>query len=168
MANNNSKKTRYAKAYGVKSNVYIGDLIYTTTFGNKNEGKLSKITDPKKDYSQDNFKVEEKDENSEFDMFKKEDELSVSLKSGKSNNVNINNPIKNPKADIIKINNKINELIFEPSSDLKDDNVRIQIGYNILDMNKIISLYYYDIVYALNNLTISLRIRFLKKQYTKT
>lgn len=153
MANNNSKKRRYAKAYGVKSNVYIGDLIYTTTFGNKNEGKLSKITDPKKDYSQDNFKVEEKDENSEFDMFKKEDELSVSLKSGKSNNVNINNPIKNPKADIIKINNKINELIFEPSSDLKDDNVRIQIGYNILDMNKIISLYYYDIVYALNNLT---------------
>ena len=104
MANNNSKKRRYAKAYGVKSNVYIGDLIYTTTFGNKNEGKLSKITDPKKDYSQDNFKVEEKDENSEFDMFKKEDELSVSLKSGKSNNVNINNPIKNPKADIIKIN----------------------------------------------------------------
>ncbi len=153
MANNNSKKRRYAKAYGVKSNVYIGDLIYTTTFGNKNEGKLSKITDPKKDYSQYNFKVEEKDENSEFDMFKKEDELSVSLKSGKSNNVNINNPIKNPKADIIKINNKINELIFEPSLDLKDDNVRIQIGYNILDMNKIISLYYYDIVYALNNLT---------------
>ena len=135
-------KTRIAKAYGIKNNILIDDILYTTTFGEGNAHKLSKKT-IKDD-------VEEIDKESEFKLDSNSPKLDVALKRGNSKKVDINNPQYRKKADIININPKINKLIF--GDEFKNDNIHIQIAYNILDMNKIISLYYYNIVYAINNL----------------
>lgn len=135
-------KPRIAKAYGVKNNILIDDILYTTTFGEGNAHKLSKKT-IKDD-------VEEIDKESEFKLDSNSPKLDVALKRGNSKQVDINNPQYRKKADIININPKINKLIF--GDEFKNDNIHIQIAYNILDMNKIISLYYYNIVYAINNL----------------
>ena len=140
----NYKKPRYAKAYGVKSNLYVNNIIYTTSFGNKNESVISKETDSI------TYKVKEIDENSSFDLKTEAEKLNVSLKKSKNSGIAIGNPKVNSKADIININPKILKQIF--GTDIVNDNIHIQIAYNILDMNKIISLYYYNVVYAINNL----------------
>ena len=138
------KKKRLAKAFGVKSNFYIDDLVYTTTFGKKNEGKLSKQVDRKD-------KVQVLDDNSTFDLRSKNTKLSVASNEHTENFVSINNPIDNKKADIIGINKKYEEIFFKDNKTY-NDNFHIQVAYNILDMNKIMSLYYYNIVYVLNNM----------------
>ena len=140
----NYKKPRYAKAYGVKSNLYVNNIIYTTSFGNKNESVISKETDSI------TYKVKEIDENSSFDLKTEAEKLNVSLKKSKNSGIAIGNPKVNSKADIININPKILKQIF--GTNIVNDNIHIQIAYNILDMNKIISLYYYNVVYAINNL----------------
>ena len=139
------KKPRFAKSYGVKTNVYVNNVLYTTTYGNKNENIISKETDSLTDT------VKEIDGNSSFNLSSINKKLNVSLKNNKDSKVSIGNPKYNPKSDIIKNNTKIEKMIFGQEFSDKD-NIHIQIGYNILDMNKIISLYYYNIVYSINNL----------------
>lgn len=142
MEKENKKRVRYAKSYGIKSNFAYGDDVYSTTFGKKNDGVLCKVVHA-------NDSVEEIHA-SDFDIHSKMRNLSADLKSG-SKEITLNNPSKTGKRDIIGINDRLNALIFD-KEDIHD-NIHIQIAYNVLDINKITSLHFYNIVYAINNLT---------------
>ncbi len=137
-----AKRVRYAKSYGIKNNLVYGEDVYSTTFGKKNDGVLCKLIHT-------NDSVEEIAE-SEYDIHSKNRNLSANLKSG-SKEITINNPSKTGKRDILGINEKLNALIFD--KDDINDNIHIQIAYNVIDINKITSLHFYNIVYAINNLT---------------
>ncbi len=142
MEKENKKRIRYAKSYGIKSNFAYGDDVYSTTFGKKNDGVLCKVI-------HSNDSVEEINA-SDFNIHSKMRNLSANLKSG-SKEIALNNPSKTGKRDIIGINDNLNNLIFD-KEDI-NDNIHIQIAYNVLDINKITSLHFYNTVYAINNLT---------------
>ena len=133
----NVKKTRYAKAIGVKSSFLIDGILFTTTFKNRNDFLLSNKMENSVIINFDNSKIVLSNDNQ--DLYVSNDESKENIK--------INNPLKNKKSDIIKINKVYEELFFDKSY-LDNDNIHIQIAYNILDINKIITLYYYDIIYA--------------------
>lgn len=136
-----NKKT-YAKAFGLKSTLYTNNDVYATEFGKGNDSLLVK-----KIYSNDKIENLEK---SKFDIKSNNQELTISLNNGHSAQYGINNPLRNPKADILGLKPILEKEFFGKEF---NDNIHIQIAYCIQDINKILSLYSYNFIYALNSLT---------------
>ena len=145
--NSNEKRVRYAKAYGIKGNIVYNGNMYTTTFGNKNDSVICKVYDPTLDKVKPYNKVEVN-----FDLTSNEQVLN--LKKSEAKKINIDNLLSSDHSnafDPLKIKGKYNKIFFD--NEYKNDTVHTQIAYNILDINKITSLYFYNIVYVINNLS---------------
>jgi hypothetical protein len=142
---NEKNKVRYAKAYGVKSNIVYNDTLYTTTFGNKNESVVCKVYDKEKD------KVNPfKNRNTKFGLNSNNKVLTLSIPNGKKD-IKLDNISLHSGTDILGIKQKYNTVFF--GKEYPNDTIHTQIAYNILDINKIASLYFYNVVYCINNLS---------------
>lgn len=143
--NQSINKPRYAKGAGVKNNFQFGDNVYVSTFGKKNETIIDKV--------KDNGEVTEINSGYTYDISLNDKKLILNSKilPESHKNLAINNNKVNKKFDSIGLNEAILKEIFQKGE--YSDTIHIQVGYNILDMNKIISLYYYNIVYTINHLS---------------
>ncbi len=132
-----------AKSLGLKSTfTYNGD-IYTTSFGKGEKSILQHKIDGNKELSKlSNNPV------FDIDYDKSLDSINVIKEDF---NLNINNPYQNNqiRQDYLMSKDILEKKYFGKTF---DDNLHIQIAYNILDINKILSLYFYNIVYSLDNL----------------
>lgn len=140
------KKKSLAKASGVKSVFINNDEIIMTSFGRGNDAVIEKII---KDNNIDN---ENKDK-PVYDVVAVENEGNIiKVQSKRSKNIeNANTEIPPDKngMDLIKRKDKLEEVYFGHTF---NDNIHIQLIYNILDIEKILSVYINNIVYALGNL----------------
>lgn len=139
-------KTRSVKAVGVKSVLSAGDTVYMTAFGNGNEAVLEKKIE--------NGKVEN------FPEEKKKSVFEADLSTPNSKNVTVTGrknhlraeaamPSVNQQNDMLRLKEKWEQKFFGRAF---DDNVHIQIVYNILDIPKILTTHTTNIVYTLSNL----------------
>lgn len=138
--NDKKVKIKYSKAYGLKSTIAVDNNIYMTTYGKGSEAIIDKKLSNGKIIDYDNSKL---DVEYEFD--------DISLKVKDNTKYAINNPLKDKKvgADYLGLKDNLEMDFFGKNY---NDNIHIQIIYNILDIKKILSLYYYNIVYSINNL----------------
>ena len=140
------KKKSLAKASGVKSVFINNDEIIMTSFGRGNDAVIEKII---KDNNIDN---ENKDK-PVYDVVAIENEGNIikvqseRFKAIESANTEI--PPERNGMDLIKRKDKLEEVYFGHTF---NDNIHIQLIYNILDIEKILSVYINNIVYALGNL----------------
>jgi regulator of replication initiation timing len=62
----------------------------------------------------------------------------------------LNNPAEHAAEDYLKLKSQLENEFFD--NEFPNDNIRIQIIHNILDIQKILSIYVADIIYCVNNL----------------
>lgn len=150
-------KKSYNKAAGLKSTIISEDTLYMTSFGKGNKAVIEQKINTS-DYSCSAMK-----ESPSLDI-KKADNFSVSFASSrfdKKDNLIADNPLYTSKN---KIDKKISKKAGEDILGLKDrlekiyfgktfdDNLHIQIIYNILDIEKIIAQYSTNISAAINHM----------------
>ena len=146
-AENKHNKKSAAKALGLKSGLVIGDELYLTSFGRGNEAKLEKKIsgDTVEKLGIGAFEVTERDES------------TLTLESGRIKDKTARP--KDPrhitvdtqgkfKEDMLGIRSVLEKKIFGKTF---DDNIHVQLAYNILDIEKIMAQYVNDIVYMLHN-----------------
>ena len=146
-AENKHNKKSAAKALGLKSGLVIGDELYLTSFGRGNEAKLEKKIsgDTVEKLGIGAFEVVERDES------------TLTLESGRIKDKTARP--KDPrhitvdtqgkfKEDMLGIRSVLEKKIFGKTF---DDNIHVQLAYNILDIEKIMAQYVNDIVYMLHN-----------------
>ena len=144
MANKKSK----AKASGLKSAFRINDQTLLTSFGKGNEAIIEKTFSSTADVNSLNdpaaFDVSENKNDSKFNI--------VPRKFKPQN-------VKSAVADIPRRNGDDCRIHAKAALEQEyfgrtfDDNIHIQIIYNILDINKILAVGSNNIVYTLNNIT---------------
>lgn len=133
-----------SKIIGLKSTIVKDNEIILTGFGEKNITVLEhKIIDNKNEKLQ---------ENTSYDV-KKVNDVNITL-SNQTISSNIDNPMhskdgKNKKLDYLE---KKDDLELEYFGKNFNDNLHIQLIYNILDIKKILGLYVEDINYVICNL----------------
>lgn len=142
------KKSR-AKAAGVKSVFAVGDMVYMTSFGRGNDAKLEKkiVGVSCEDIEKDDpaYNVTDVTESA----------YSVEGHRGQSVSAAADNPVHHKDGDSLPTD----MLCLKPTLERVffgrelDDNLHIQLIYNILDIEKILAVYSTNAVYALNNLT---------------
>lgn len=139
-------KKSFAKASGVKSVFVNNDEIIMTSFGRGNDAVVEKII---KDNDIDN---ENKDKPI-YDVVAVENKGNIiKVQSKRSKNIESANteiPPERNGMDLIKCKDKLEEIYFGHTF---NDNIHIQLIYNILDIEKILSVYINNTVYALGNL----------------
>lgn len=133
-----------AKAAGVKSAFVLNDQsVLMTAFGNGNHAI------PEKYVTLDKIDTLPEEENYQvaFGVLKKT--LNVRGRAGIE--ASISNPLTVPHEgmDQIHLKDKLENLIF---GKVFQDNMHIQLAYNILDIDKILSLHVNNIIYTINNL----------------
>lgn len=146
-AENKHNKKSAAKALGLKSGFVVGDDLYLTSFGRGNEAKLEKKIsgDTVEKLGSGAFEVTERDES------------TLTLESGRIKDKTARP--KDPrhitvdtqgkfKEDMLGIRSVLEKKIFGKTF---DDNIHVQLAYNILDIEKIMAQYVSDIVYMLHN-----------------
>lgn len=144
-------KKSAAKAAGVKSVFAVGDTVYMTSFGKGNDAVLEKEI----------ISTSCKNINSSeavFDLTSVNDEkYELESKRIKGLNATSYNPIhhkavKADKAptDMLMLKDKLEEKFYGET--FANDNIHIQLIYNILDVEKILAQYSTNAVYAVNNL----------------
>lgn len=136
-----NKKTA-AKRMGVKSVLRHGEENLTiTTFGKGNDAEIAVQTNIYGEgiitpYNTNRFTIEDIDE-------------TIEVVHGDLESL-LNNPIENPGEDYLQLKKTLENEFFGKTFD--NDNIHIQIIYNILDVMKILGLYVNDIIYSVNNL----------------
>lgn len=154
----NHKNKSKIKASGFKSAFIVGDRVITTSFGKGSSAILEKevaddvvreintndsnytleITSGKK-YAQKKYSIKGKwlkkdvtgDDPREYSIMRDDNGERIGM-------------------DVIRIKDKIEEEIFGRA--FPEDNIHIQLAYNILDIKKMLAVYVNNIVYSLNNL----------------
>ena len=151
-----SKKTA-AKRVGIKSVIAYGaEKPAVTTFGKKSAAKLAY-----RDGDVTPFDEEKKSELGGFNVTGV-DEDTVDAERGIPGEGLVEASVANPVLDLmdesrkeygqdyLMLKDQLEELFFDEK--FPGDNLRIQIIYNILDMQKAFGLYVNDVLYAVNNL----------------
>ncbi|MBP1552723.1 MAG: type VI-D CRISPR-associated RNA-guided ribonuclease Cas13d, partial [Oscillospiraceae bacterium] len=146
-----------AKAIGLKSLLYYDDKIIATSFGKGNKANVEKIVSDKIEniYDPANYSIFINDKLKSFVLQDKKGENSVSINLF---NATISNEADHKGEitinagqigrDQIGLKDALEEKIFGKTY---NDNIHVQIAYNILDVEKILTEYINDIVYAMNN-----------------
>lgn len=148
------KKKSSVKAAGMKSILVSENKMYITSFGKGNSAVLEYEVD-NNDYnktqlsSKDNSNIELRGVN--------EVNITFSSKHGFESGVEINtsNPTHRSgesspvRGDMLGLKSELEKRFFGKTF---DDNIHIQLIYNILDIEKILAVYVTNIVYALNNM----------------
>lgn len=138
-----------AKALGLKSTLVFNDQVVLTSFAkgqDKKNNNIEKVT---------NFKGELIKEtpilfNAKVDEAKIELKRIMNVENGPKTAM-VDNPLNsNIGEDYIKIKPQLEEIFF--NKQYENDNARIQIAYNILDIKKILAPYINNIIYMFYNL----------------
>lgn len=148
------KKKSSVKAAGMKSILVSKNKMYITSFGKGNSAVLEYEVD-NNDYnktqlsSKDNSNIELGDV----------DEVNITFSSkhgfGSGVEINTSNPTHRSgesspvRWDMLGLKSELEKRFFGKTF---DDNIHIQLIYNILDIEKILAVYVTNIVYALNNM----------------
>lgn len=148
------KKKSSVKAAGMKSILVSENKMYITSFGKGNSAVLEYEVD-NNDYnktqlsSKDNSNIELGDV----------DEVNITFSSkhgfGSGVEINTSNPTHRSgesspvRWDMLGLKSELEKRFFGKTF---DDNIHIQLIYNILDIEKILAVYVTNIVYALNNM----------------
>lgn len=148
------KKKSSVKAAGMKSILVSENKMYITSFGKGNSAVLEYEVD-NNDYNQ--TQLSSKD-NSNIELCGvNEVNITFSSKHGFESGVEINtsNPTHRSgesspvRGDMLGLKSELEKRFFGKTF---DDNIHIQLIYNILDIEKILAVYVTNIVYALNNM----------------
>lgn len=131
-----------AKAVGLKSAFIIDDKVLVTSFGKNNNAV------PEKEIIGENVKNIEENFSLAVDSDKG---AKFKIENNKHTiETECNNPQYAVQSDLLHAKDKIEMYIFGKT--FPNDNIHIQIAYNILDIKKILSLYANNIIFSLNNL----------------
>lgn len=148
------KKKSSVKAAGMKSILVSENKMYITSFGKGNSAVLEYEVD-NNDYNK--TQLSSKD-NSNIELCGvNEVNITFSSKHGFESGVEINtsNPThrsgesSSVRGDMLGLKSELEKRFFGKTF---DDNIHIQLIYNILDIEKILAVYVTNIVYALNNM----------------
>lgn len=148
------KKKSSVKAAGMKSILVSENKMYITSFGKGNSAVLEYEVD-NNDYNK--TQLSSKD-NSNIELHGvNEVNITFSSKHGFESGVEINtsNPTHRSgesspvRGDMLGLKSELEKRFFGKTF---DDNIHIQLIYNILDIEKILAVYVTNIVYALNNM----------------
>lgn len=143
-----SEKKSLAKAAGVKSVFAVGETVYMTSFGRGNDAVLEKkIVD-----------VSHESLNTENPAYAITDVSSVNYTveghRGQTVCATADNPLRHDggtsvPTDMLCLKSTLEKAYFDKAF---NDNIHIQLIYNILDIEKILAVYSTNAVYALNNM----------------
>lgn len=148
------KKKSSVKAAGMKSILVSENKMYITSFGKGNSAVLEYEVD-NNDYNQTQLSSED---SSNIELHGvNEVNITFSSKHGFESGVEINtsNPTHRSgesspvRGDMLGLKSELEKRFFGKTF---DDNIHIQLIYNILDIEKILAVYVTNIVYALNNM----------------
>lgn len=148
------KKKSSVKAAGMKSILVSENKMYITSFGKGNSAVLEYEVD-NNDYNQTQLSFKGSS-NIELRSVN-EVNITFSSKHGFESGVEINtsNPTHRSgesspvRGDMLGLKSELEKRFFGKTF---DDNIHIQLIYNILDIEKILAVYVTNIVYALNNM----------------
>lgn len=148
------KKKSSVKAAGMKSILVSKNKMYITSFGKGNSAVLEYEVD-NNDYNQTQLSSEGSSNIELGDV--NEVNITFSSKHGFESGVEINtsNPTHRSgesspvRWDMLGLKSELEKRFFGKTF---DDNIHIQLIYNILDIEKILAVYVTNIVYALNNM----------------
>lgn len=151
------KKKSSVKAAGMKSILVSKNKMYITSFGKGNSAVLEYEVDKvdNNDYNQTQLSSED---SSNIELHGvNEVNITFSSKHGFGSGVEINtsNPTHRSgesspvRWDMLGLKSELEKRFFGKTF---DDNIHIQLIYNILDIEKILAVYVTNIVYALNNM----------------
>ncbi len=139
-----------AKAVGVKSTFVVGDKVYMTSFGKGNDAIVEKKVE---NNSSEDITIPPAFELSEVT----DEKYTVTGGRIKGLEVTVDNPAhykNNPdlrvRNDSLCLKPKLEERFYGKT--FPDDNIHIQLIYNILDIEKILAVYSSNAVYVLNNI----------------
>jgi hypothetical protein len=145
---NNQKKTN-AKRIGIKSVLIHGkDRLTITTFGKGNDAEVALTTDTKGNEIKD--KLPTKVGGGQVHTIVPEIDVKGRDYQGNLLDVVLANPAEHAGEDYLKLKSQLEIEFF--GKEFPNDNIRIQIIYNILDIQKILGLYITDIIYTIANL----------------
>lgn len=148
------KKKSPVKAAGMKSILVSKNKMYITSFGKGNSAVLEYEVD-NNDYNQTQLSSKN---SSNIELHGvNEVNITFSSKHGFESGVEINtsNPTHRSgesspvRGDMLGLKSELEKRFFGKTF---DDNIHIQLIYNILDIEKILAVYVTNIVYALNNM----------------
>lgn len=148
------KKKSSVKAAGMKSILVSENKMYITSFGKGNSAVLEYEVD-NNDYNKTQLSSED---NSNIELCDVDEvNITFSSKHGFESGVEINtsNPTHRSgesspvRWDMLGLKSELEKRFFGKTF---DDNIHIQLIYNILDIEKILAVYVTNIVYALNNM----------------
>lgn len=151
------KKKSSVKAAGMKSILVSENKMYITSFGKGNSAVLEYEVDKVDDNDYNQTQLSSKD-NSNIELGDvNEVNITFSSKHGFESGVEINtsNPTHRSgesspvRGDMLGLKSELEKRFFGKTF---DDNIHIQLIYNILDIEKILAVYVTNIVYALNNM----------------
>lgn len=148
------KKKSSVKAAGMKSILVSENKMYITSFGKGNSAVLEYEVD-NNDYNKTQLSSEGSSNIELGDV--NEVNITFSSKRGFVSGVEINtsNPThrsgesSSVRGDMLGLKSELEKRFFGKTF---DDNIHIQLIYNILDIEKILAVYVTNIVYALNNM----------------
>ena len=151
------KKKSSVKAAGMKSILVSENKMYITSFGKGNSAVLEYEVDKVDNNNYNKTQLSSKD-NSNIELHGvNEVNITFSSKHGFESGVEINtsNPTHRSgesspvRWDMLGLKSELEKRFFGKTF---DDNIHIQLIYNILDIEKILAVYVTNIVYALNNM----------------
>lgn len=155
----NHKNKSKIKASGFKSAFIVGDKVITTSFGKGSRAILEKevandvvreINTNDSNYTLE-IKSGKKNNQKKYRIKGKWLKMDVTGDDPREYSIMRENNSERIGMDVIHIKDRIEEEIFGKS--FLEDNIHIQLAYNILDIKKIIAVYINNIVYSLNNLS---------------
>lgn len=148
------KKKSSVKAAGMKSILVSKNKMYITSFGKGNSAVLEYEVD-NNDYNQTQLSSK----NSSNIELHGVNEVNINFSSkhgfGSGMKINTSNPTHRSgesspvRWDMLGLKSELEKRFFGKTF---DDNIHIQLIYNILDIEKILAVYVTNIVYALNNM----------------
>ena len=148
------KKKSSVKAAGMKSILVSENKMYITSFGKGNSAVLEYEVD-NNDYnktqlsSKDNSNIELGNVNEVNITFSSRRGFESGVEINTSNPTHRSGESSPVRWDMLGLKSELEKRFFGKTF---DDNIHIQLIYNILDIEKILAVYVTNIVYALNNM----------------
>lgn len=148
------KKKSSVKAAGMKSILVSKNKMYITSFGKGNSAVLEYEVD-NNDYnktqlsSKDNSNIELGNVNEVNITFSSRRGFESGVEINTSNPTHRSGESSPVRGDMLGLKSELEKRFFGKTF---DDNIHIQLIYNILDIEKILAVYVTNIVYALNNM----------------
>ena len=148
------KKKSSVKAAGMKSILVSENKMYITSFGKGNSAVLEYEVD-NNDYnktqlsSKDNSNIELGNVNEVNITFSSRRGFESGVEINTSNPTHRSGESSSVRGDMLGLKSELEKRFFGKTF---DDNIHIQLIYNILDIEKILAVYVTNIVYALNNM----------------